>query len=270
MFKVDTKRIFVYLAVIGLLIFLHFIRVLRPMENVFISILNPLTSGIYSVSSDLRSAYNKQTDKRDLIGLVKVLEEEVRQLTVEQARLITVKEENEKLRQFLKFFLDREQKHILANVISGGGFISKVENEKILIIDKGEEDGLEVGLVVINSQGIIVGKIVEVSKHTAKVSLTTNSDCKLAATVQNNDKTSGVTEGELGLTIKMGLVPQTENLEVVDIVVTSGLERNISRGLVIGTIKSIDQSSNEVWQSATIEPLANLDDLIIVAVLLPG
>ncbi|MBU2416305.1 rod shape-determining protein MreC, partial [Patescibacteria group bacterium] len=70
-----------------------------------------------------------------------------------------------------------------------------------------------------------------------------------------------------GLTIKMDFIPQNKRINNEDIVITSGLEKNIPKGLVIGKITRINKNNNEVWQNAIIEPLADLDNLIIVSVL---
>lgn len=274
MFKIKTKDIFVFMAVIGLLIFLHFIKVLQPIENIIIFILNPLTSGIHSVSTDLRTAYDKQTDKRDLLKVVLDLEERTKQLMVENTELDNLREENEKLRQHLKFLTKNEFDYILANIIFRDVLEDSTSLSQVIIIDKGSQDGLYPGLAVVSSQGILVGKVAEVKKNIAKVLLVTDSKCKLAAAMQSQDsheayKTIGVAEGELGLTIKMNFIPQTKKIEVGDTVVTSGLEKDIERGLLIGQVTQVDNSSNEVWQSVTIEPLADLDDLFIVSILLP-
>ena len=71
------------------------------------------------------------------------------------------------------------------------------------------------------------------------------------------------------LTVNMVFISQTEKIEIGNIVVASGLEKNIPRGLVIGRVSKVEKESNELWQSAVIEPIANLDELIIISVLLP-
>ncbi len=249
-----------FMAVIGLLIFLHFVKILKPVENVIISILNPISSGIYSVSSNLRIAYNEQTNKRDLLNLLNELEARVEELTAEEARLKAVEDENTILRQYLKFFNNQATDYVLANVL---------HEEDDIVIDKGAEDGLRPGLALVDSHGIIVGKIAAVKDNLARVSLVTSPECKLAASVQGESMTMGVAEGELGLTIKMNFIPRAENINSGDIVVTSGLEQDIPRGLVIGEIAQINQDSNDIWQSAVIKSAADLDKLVIVSVLLP-
>jgi len=273
MLKPKIKGIYIFIAVIGLLIFLHFIRVLVPIEKAVIAIINPLTSGFYSISSELQMTYNEQTSKQDFFIVIDNLKQEVNRLTVENSKLKSLVEENKKLRQYLKFFTQEQYDYILADVVSRGLGLNSTNQEKNLIINKGGEDGLVVNLAVVNSQGVIIGKIIEVKEKISKICLTTDNNCKLAAFVQSQEEavgeTTGVIEGELGLTIKMNFIPQTKKIAIGDIVATSGLEENIPRGLVIGKITQIDDSSNEVWQSAVIEPLINLDSLAIVSLLLP-
>jgi rod shape-determining protein MreC len=72
----------------------------------------------------------------------------------------------------------------------------------------------------------------------------------------------------MGLTVVMEFIPQTEDIRTGDVVVTSGLERNIPPGLVIGKVTEVNNKSNEVWQSVNIEPLVDLDELTIVAVVI--
>ena len=258
----------------GLLIFLHFIKILAPVENVIISLINPVADRFYSLSSDLRVVVNEQTDKRDLLAAVRGLEVKVNELIVENSRLRMIEEENRKLRQQLKFQTKNINNYSLANVVSRG-VGSAFGQEQVFVIDKGEKDGLSIGLAVLDGEGIIVGKTIEVQDSMSKVCLVTDSACKLAGTIQSQGETkdlsntSGIVEGDLGLTMKMNFIPQTESISVNEIVVTSGLEKDIPAGLVIGRVTQIDDSSNEVWKRATIESLVDLNELTIVSVLLP-
>jgi len=156
---------------------------------------------------------------------------------------------------------------IVGNILSRGSLISD-SYEKNIIIDKGKSAGINLGAPALNSQGIVIGKVVEAKDDSAEICLITNSECKIAAALQNNEKTVGIASGQHGLTIKMDFIPQTVALNEGDIVVTSGLEPNIPRGMVIGKISKIDKESNELWQSATIEPLLNFDNLVVVSVLI--
>ena len=267
--RTNKKKLILYLAVIGLLVFLYAFNLLGPLNRVIYGILNPIFSGFQSVSSNIRSTYNEQTEKKDLNEYVKELEGEVNQLTEENARLKILENENGILREHLGFLVKNEYNYVMSNVISRGDAVESSGREETIIIDKGSKDGVYPGLAIVSGQGMIIGKVAEAKENISQVNLTNSSKCKLAATILNEDKTSGVTEGELGLTIKMEFIPQEEEVNIGDIIVTSGLEQAIPRGLVIGKVTQVEKENNEIWQFATLEPLVQAEDLVIVSVLIP-
>ncbi|NIA18429.1 MAG: rod shape-determining protein MreC [Actinobacteria bacterium] len=264
--KLNTKKYIKFIAVIMLLIFLHFTKILAPVERVVVKTFNPVLSGLYSAGSYLRVAYNKQTDKRDLVGAVERLENEVRELITENTRLKVLEEENQILREYLKFSKENEADFVLGNVVVRRGLNADGLNQNI-IIDKGSRDGVKSGAAVAVG-GAIVGKVVGVKNNLSEICLITGEDCKLAVSIQNINKTSGIISGEMGLTIKMEFIPQTDEIKIGDTVITSGLEENIPRGLIMGKVAAVNKESNELWQSAVIEPLVDMDELIIVSVLI--
>ena len=107
MFKIDKKRIVIYIAVVGLLIFLYFLGILQPINNVITSILNPIFSEFHTASSDLRIAYNERADKKDWHQTIEELEVRANQLTEENVKLKTAEEENKILRVKKRFFISR-------------------------------------------------------------------------------------------------------------------------------------------------------------------
>lgn len=266
MLNLNNKKYIKLVAVIVLLIFLHFIKVLNPVEDFVVKIFNPVLSSFHSAATHVRITYKNQTDKRDLALLVAQLEKVVTDLITENAHLKSLEEENQVLREYLKFSKENEQSFVLGNIVARKG-LETIDLDKNLIIDKGTDDGVKNGSAVI-SKNTIIGKVVGVKNNLAEICLITNRDCKLAASIQNKDKTSGIIKGELGLTVNMEFIPQTEEVNVGDIVVTSNLEDNIPGQLVIGKISEVKKESNELWQSAIIEPLVDMDDLVIVSVLI--
>lgn len=269
MLRVDKKRIAMYVAVIGLLIFLYSIGIFKTFEGFITSALNPVLIKFHALSSDLRVTYNEQTGKRDLLAEIDFLKDRVNRLTEENARFRTTEEENKSLREHLGFLSNNEYKYVISNVISRGDIMDAAGRTETIAIDKGLRDGIYPGLGVVSSAGVIVGKVVEAKDNISQVYLTNNNKCKLAAVALNADSASGVVEGELGLTIKMNFIPQNKEIKADDIVITSGLEQTIPRGLVIGRVLEVDKENNEVWQTAVIEPMLDPEDLIIVSVLVP-
>jgi len=258
-----------FAAVIGLLVFLHAIGITRPAENAVVYALNPVFGKVYYLSSRLRAFYYTRAAQTDSLREIAELRGQVASLTEENAKLQLAEEENRLLRQHLLFLDKNDYHYVIANVISRGDLSGDLSKTETITIDKGGKDGVYAGLAVTNQNGIIVGKVVEADDDISKVYLANNSKCKLAATILDDNKTSGITEGELGLTVSMGFIPQDTAVEAGDIVVTSGLEESIPRGLVVGQVISVSRESNELWQTATIESAVSPDNLVIVAVLLP-
>ncbi len=276
MLKFSFKKYIIFIIVAGLLIFFHFLKILSPLESYISYWLNPVSKSLYSLSSNLRSTYNKQTNKQILIDKIKQLEDQSNKLIIENVKLKILEEENQILRQSLKFFTKNQYNYKIANIISRGESADLANGNQTIIINKGSVDELLPGLPIISpdiygleNQGLIIGKIIATKNNSAEICLLNNQNCKLAGSILGQTKTSGIIHGELGLTIKMEFIPQTEKINKDDIVITSGLEQNIPQGLVIGKIAKVVQDNNELWQNATIEPLINFDDLTIISVLLP-
>lgn len=277
MIKLNVKKYFILIIVILLLIFLHYAKILEPLESLLSQRLKPIFSGFYYLSANINKTYIEQTAKQDLTAELKQAEERINQLTVENIKLRFLEEENSALRKHLNFLRKDNRRYLMSNIISRGQLTGlSGEGNQSIVIDRGLKDGLYPGLAVVSStalgtssQGVIIGKVMNVKEQIAEVYLITNRNSKLAASILGENKTSGIASGELGLTIKMDFISQAENIKDGDIVATSGLEPNIPRGLAIGRVTKVNKENNEVWQTAAIEPLLDIEALSIVSILLP-
>jgi len=264
-----NNPLLIFTVVLGLLIFLYSLGFLRPLEKMLFKFMQPVSSRFYFSGNRFEGSYNEQREKEELIQKISDLEKKMTQIIINDARYQEIAEENRKLRAQLNFMSTSNFQVVVANIVSKEGKAPSLENERDIIIDKGEKDGLRVGLGVLSEEGVIIGKIVEVKDYGSRVCLSTNPGCQLPASLQNEQRTQGITDGRLGLTIEMNYIPQLEKIEVGDTVITSGLSESIPRGLVIGRVSSVKSESNEVWQTATIEPLLNFNNLTVVSVIIP-
>jgi len=261
-----NNPIVIFLVVVGLLLFLHGLGILRPLENFLIFSIKPIATRFYDGSANFSRSYQERRDKEDLNIKVTSLESEIARLTVANSQCQETLEENDKLRATLEFLDNNNFQAVEAAVIAKE---SLAADSRDLVINRGSKDGLRAGLGVVNESGVIIGQVQEVKDSIASICLTINPGCQLAASIQNQNRTQGITDGDLGLTIKMEYIPQLEKISVGDTVITSGLGGKIPRGLVIGQVTQVRNASNEVWQSATIEPTVNLDNLTVVSVIIP-
>ncbi len=264
-----NNPILIFLVVFGLLVFLHGVGVLRPIELLVINAVKPISGQFYKWGNSFSRSYQDRESQASLAARVDQLTSEVAILTVANSNQKELIEENNKLRNQLKFLNDNNFKAVVAAVIARESIAEDTEEGQDLVINKGSHDGISLGQGAVSDEGVIIGKVIEVKENSAKICLTTSPECKLAAAIQNQTRTQGVTDGDLGLTIKMNYIPQLEKIATGDTVITSGLGGSIPRGLVIGKVIDVRNESNEVWQDATIEPLVNLNNLTVVTIIIP-
>jgi len=265
MFKIFNRKIklpVALLAVLILLIFLHYIKVLTPVENLMIRIIAPVQNRVYMVGVKINNFYNVARFQKDLLKSNLELEQKVKDLTVENAELKIQLSEKQELQKQADFIFSSGFQAVNAKIIGR----NLQSNFQTIILNKGKNDAIEIGLPVIAEQGIIIGKIVEVKNSSCQVLLINDSHSSLAALIQDT-AIKGVVIGERGLSLKMELIPQDQQIKNGQVVITSGLEENIPKGLVIGQIEQVVSEPNSFFQQAFLKPLINFDDLIAVSVL---
>lgn len=262
----DRKNFKIFLAVLILLIFLNIIFFSSWGHRLFLNISKPGASFFRKNSQDIDKP---DKSKKELEEELAILQEKLLKNEVELAKFNSTEEENSKLRQYLNFFTNNSRKYVVANVIWQENLLNFSHYNQNIVIDKGRKDGLFEGLVVINEIGVVIGKIIAVEDNSSRVCLINNSFCQMAVSLSNENRTVGLAEGDLGLSVKISFVSQSENIKVGDQVITSGLEKNIPRGLAVGRVNNVEQEVNDIWQNINAEALFNINNLNIVSVILP-
>jgi rod shape-determining protein MreC len=132
-------------------------------------------------------------------------------------------------------------------------------------IDKGSDDGLRRGMPVVTQQGLI-GRVDAVTAGAARVQLITDANAainvRLSAT-QTDVILVGSVTGELSLE----MIPQDIVVKPGALVLTSGLGGSYPSGIVVGQIISVRKRETDLFQTASIQPAANLPGLNAVLVI---
>jgi len=259
-----TRLSVILLAVVVLLIFLHYLGVIKPIEGLVIKILSPVQQRVYSLGVSINNFYSNLTIKKDLNEANKKLAEELNRLTVENAQLKVQLQENKEFSKEQEFLEAKGFKGVVAHIIGK----NSEPAQQIIILDKGEKAGIKIGFPVITAEGVIVGKIYQVKNYSSEAILIYDSYSRMAALIQNESQSKGIVMGEHGLSLKMELIPKNELIKENDIVVTSGLEQNIPQGLVIGKISRFLNEPNDFFQTAWLQSPIKVDNLIFVSVLI--
>ena len=230
---------------------------------VFDKVIYPVQHFFYSKSVSIKDFYSNLDRYKNLEEENLLLLEKNIQLELLNTKLKETENENVFLREQLNYLEEKDESYHIAKVI--GKSLSTYEH--LIFIDKGSSDGIRLGDTVIVNEGVLIGKIYKTYKTYSMVLLLVDNNSATAATIQNKEKTLGVVNGEFGLSMKMDFIPQTEELNIGDKVISSGLERFVPRGLLLGTIDSIDYEQGELFKSAVVKPMINYNKIILVTIL---
>jgi len=198
---------------------------------------------------------------------VDTLRSENARLASENARLLTLEDENKRLRDYLVFAQTQKSSLQMAEIIARGVAGDSWQNRETATLNQGSDQGIAVGMPIVSSEGVLVGKITAVKNNISEACFMYSSDCRIAVTVAGQGATLGMAHGDLGLSILIELIPQTRTVNEKDVIVSSGLESGMPPGLLLGSVSRVIKEGNELWQQAVVEPAADVDTLRFVAIL---
>lgn len=163
--------------------------------------------------------------------------------------------ENERLRKLLDFEKETPGKLVAASVIGS----DSASFAKSLRINRGSRHGLARNMAVVTASGVL-GRITEVSPFYSDVQLITDGRSAVAVRVQRT-RAQGILEGLGQGLCHLKYVSRAEDVQQGDVVVTSGLGGIFPRGLVVGTVISVDKQEFGVLQDVQVQPAADFSRL---------
>jgi rod shape-determining protein MreC len=224
---------------------------LRPIQGA----LHDVGAGIAGVAGAIQEIDQLRIDNA-------ALRSENDRLTNENARLKEFARENELLTALLQLRTGLAHETVATQVIARESF----EGRRLVVLDKGTDDGIERGDVVVVQGGALAGRVTEVGPTFAKVTLLTDS----SSTVVGQLLTSGATGevvGQLGGVMVMRAIDANARINLDEEVFTAGIElaggirSAYPKGLLIGHVVEAERDVNAVVQTAFLVPAAELDTL---------
>lgn len=146
------------------------------------------------------------------------------------------------------------------------------EARRTVVIDRGSDDGLALGQVVIGAGAALVGRIVEVGPGIAHVALISDATSTVTGQLLTSANTGKVI-GQLGGALVMTDVDSAAEVTIGEEVFTAGIELGggirspYPKGLLIGRVVDVTRDPNEVVQTVFLEPAAPLDRLEFLLVI---
>ena len=127
-----------------------------------------------------------------------------------------------------------------------------------LVIDKGSRDGVYNGQAMINDQGVI-GQVVETGLLSSRGILISDPDHALPVELNRNGlRTVALGTGKHD-ELNLPFLPNNAEIEVDDLLVTSGLGGAFPPGYPVATITSVIRNPQEPFAEVTAQPIASLD-----------
>lgn len=194
------------------------------------------------------------------------LKKAVAEYTRESADYNRIKNENNGLKDLLKFTQAQKERYEYdyrpAEVLS----VNQDPNNHTLVINLGAKDGVRMNMSVTSVEGM-VGVVSQVGNFTSTVKLLTTLDPQdskrqqIAATVSDKD-TFGIIESYDKKTkmLKMTRIPEDDPIKEKDLIVSSGNGGVIPRGMIIGTVEKVETGEFGLTRTATIKPAASFQD----------
>ncbi len=222
----------------------------------------PIQAGVAKAHRAAFDAWDTYLDWKNVRAENRRLREEIRGLRVEGLRVRETDDENRRLRRLLAL-----QERLPLTTVSGeiiardwGGWI------RALTVNRGRGDKIGRLTAVISPDGL-VGRVVEVRPGASIVQVLTDPASTVGAHVVRT-RTPGIVEGEPSGALRFKYMARDGGqIEVGDVLVTSGQGGLFPRGIPVGRVRSIDDRGAALFHYAVLEPAVNfsrIDDVLLI------
>ncbi|HBM79454.1 MAG: rod shape-determining protein MreC [Clostridiales bacterium] len=222
-------------------------------EGVVGDVLNPVQKYLYMGGQRINNFFEFIVNISSISKENESLKKKVTELQNSMADYETMKTENQKFKDMLKF-RDENKSYstVAANVIgkgSGNWF-------DIIIINKGTNQGIKKYYPVVAAQGL-VGQVTKTGPNWSEVMSIVNESSRIRASLSRTDE-QGIIQGMSAVNgeknCKIMYLKSDSDIKKGDSVVTSGMSKFFPKNIMIGTIEDVSDDSNEFAKSAIIKP----------------
>ncbi len=230
---------------------------LRPFQGAIAGVADNL-SGLVAAISEIDTL---RTDNASLRN-------ENERLTNVNARLQALGRENDELTAALQLQGGFSHETVATRVIGR----DSLETRQMVTLDKGTDDGIAQGDVVIVQGGALAGRVTAVGPNFSNVTLISDGTSTVVGQLQGSGKTGEIV-GQAGGVLVMRNIDSTvkigtdEEVFTPGIEITGGIRSPYPKGLVIGSVVDVERDANDVVQTAFLAPAANLDSFEVALVI---
>lgn len=279
------RIVFAVLIVLSLVLLTVYFRepasgVLHEVQTGGSDTLSPLQSLAARAVQPFQNGYRWS---RNVLGANARNERQAQELESLRGELVLLNEAAEENRR-LKELLDFQEANIFP---SGSTFVvsrvigkSPTKWQAWIQIDKGEADGIALNQPVVGatlpadkslSGKGLVGKVVAVGKHSARVQLIIDQASSVAALVQGT-RAEGIIGGSLAGKLVMDFVERDQPVEEKRIIISSGFGQIYPKGIPIGIVQSIGEVDVDIYKQIEVRPFVafdTLEEVMVITTLMP-
>ena len=206
------------------------IRVRTAATDAFV----PILSVLYTPVRWVKDIGNSVTEIFSIRSENERLKEENASLRLLQNKVYQLTSDNQKLSQLLNYKPEGEKRFVTARIIAdnGGSF------SKSVLVQAGSVDGVSKGNLALTELGVL-GRVIEVGTLASRVLLITDYTSRIPVKV-GEDGILAILSGDNDILLKLIAVPEGAQINIGDLVMTSGHSGVYPAGLSLGTVVSMD------------------------------
>jgi rod shape-determining protein MreC len=241
---------------------------LRWLNNIISVPLTPVQGFLTSIGHKIEEGLSFFDDIENVRKENEILKERVSELENENRELSKLKDKNEELRLALNLKAQFGDYSIIgANIIAvdpGNWF-------NIFKVDMGTRDGMKPDYPVVTGTKGLVGRVLSTDLTSSRILTIIDEDSAFSAYINKSGGGYAIVRGDISLKedglCKMDYIPLDVDVEVGDVIETSGLGGIFPKGILVGKVKEVRQTSSEMSRYAIIKPAADFKKLEEVYVL---
>ena len=239
---------------------------IAPLQESATRALNSLREGWSSVQGLGGLVEENQRLSREVVRLLaqqrenKVLQrenEELRRRQLGTANLLLRQQHLEQENMRLRALLDMRARQPVEGRIAEILYAARDPFSRRVIIDKGIQHGISPGQAVVDDIGVI-GQVARVFPLTSEVLLLTDKDQAIPVEVQRNGLRAVLAGAGAGM-MELRFLAANAEVQVGDVLVTSGLDGVYLPGLPVAKVVKIDRDSSHSFARITCAPLAGVE-----------
>ena len=168
-------------------------------------------------------------------------------------RLAALSAENTRLRELLDSSALLDQRVIAAELVG----VAPDPADHQIVLGKGESSGVFVGQPVIDAEGL-VGQIIEVGRYSSRALLITDNKHSVPVLVNKSGLRAILKGIDHTSELELLYIPDTANVQVGDLLVTSGLGQRFPAGYPVAFVSTVEHDPGRSFAKIKANPIAPL------------